>query len=117
LVIGEELWATAEWAQEKRRVKDPWETTLHAALNGDGRAMVNVVREHTDQKGQKLKVVSTDMLMGRALNIPVERRTREMEMRLANVMRGIGWKRPDNGKVKVDGAWVRGYQFMPEVLE
>jgi putative DNA primase/helicase len=61
---------------EERRIRDPWEADAQAWLKKNDRA----------EKG-----VTTEELLSKAIGMPKDRRTRADQMRMARVLRVIGW--------------------------
>lgn len=61
---------------EKRRVRDPWETN---------------VRKWLADRDRTKKGVTTEELLGKAIEMPSDRRTRGDQMRMAHVLRILGW--------------------------
>ena len=115
LTLDETMWPDAGVEQEKRRVKDPWENVLanmpevvetkrwDAGQNqyvGSTRRIVHFV-------GDQERVASSDLLTYR-LGIQVAHQTTAHTMRLANVMKVLGWERPSN-KITINGHQVRGF--------
>jgi predicted P-loop ATPase len=93
LVLDQELWADAAIEQDQRRVKDPWEVAL-ADMGGhvhDGEERIGTaeILEH--------------------LEIEAKQMTPAMPMRIANVMKALGWQRHANGYVSIKGHRVKGY--------
>jgi hypothetical protein len=110
VTLPEALWPAAGEAQEKRRAKDLWEDlidemTYAGATFSDGslawKAGIHVVG------GQER--VATSYILDSVLRIPPERQSRDIPMRLANVMKRLGWKRDGVNKVTIGGKQVRGY--------
>jgi predicted P-loop ATPase len=112
LVLDEALWAAAAAEQEARRVTDPWETALRVIP-----AQVTGFFDHEDQTIQILhldhsreeeKVATADLLRC-VLKIPPGAQRTEHSMRLANVMKHLGWERAINGYVTINKKRVKGY--------
>ena len=112
------MWTDAGEEQEKRRVKDPWETVLAdmpevvEKKRWDGQTECYVVTEthriiHLVMSDQE-RVAAHDVLT-HVLEVPIARQTTSDTMRLANAMKALGWQRTSNGKVVIDGKQVRGY--------
>lgn len=72
--LDESLWPAATEEQKKRRVDDPWVEALQAAL----------------PKGD-IRVFNEDVW--KLLNIPIERRTQTENVRLAEVMKQMGFEK------------------------
>jgi predicted P-loop ATPase len=116
LVLDQALWGEAGIEQEARRMTDPWEDVL-----GDMPKFVDV-REFKDgywrEKNVQIiyshsesgedRVAAADVLEY-LLKIPPGSQQTGHTMRLAHVMRKIGWARPDNGNVTIGGKRVKGY--------
>lgn len=62
---------------EKRRVLDPWEADIQRWLD--------------DNEGKRVKGVSTEILLEKAIGMPSDRRTRGDQMRVATILRVLGW--------------------------
>ena len=112
IVLDKELWSVAGEEQEKRRTKDPWEDIVQEFLDEYSAA------EHNPNLHQLCKVIyveggeervkSADLLAV-VLAVSRDRQTQSHSMRLAAVMKQIGWERPASGKVTIDGKQHRGY--------
>ena len=127
IVLDRALWADAGEEQEKRRVKDPWESIVagmptHVLLPdyqmgrhdiefqwlADGEETGGAV-PIIHYLGKKEVVVTADVLR-LVLGVKIERQATQQTMRLANAMRLAGWQRGSaDGKFTVDGKRVRGY--------
>ena len=101
--LPESLWPSATVEQEQRREVDSWEDQLRAfalaaALDGDNR-----------------RRITTDALYG-ALSIPLERRDRSSSLRIAEIMRRLGFRRVSVRPVgcEVQRGYVTEY---PDLLE
>jgi predicted P-loop ATPase len=123
VTLDESLWPAALEAQDERRVTDPWEEILSDIPqtikiwkkdkkrdDGDDERPeledeIQII--HHDERGKE-KVSSKDLL-DHILKIPPARQTRFDTMRLADVMRMIGWSRSSNGKVNIEHKQVQGY--------
>ncbi len=124
LVLDEALWPAAGVEQEQRRVKDPWEDFLEhipasveitSYKDGFTRTSTFKILHREDQIGVETKkpyvvelVASSDILKY-VLEMPVAHQTTAASMRLATVMKQLGWHRDGNGQVKVSGKWVKGF--------
>ena len=105
VTLAEALWPDAEKAQEERRTKDPWEDLIAAMGHKTwGTPIIHVVDNQE-------RVASSDLLT-EVLSIPNGQQHRGHAMRLANVMKRLGWERDGGNKVTIDGKQVRGY-FRP----
>jgi putative DNA primase/helicase len=62
---------------EKRRIRDPWEESVREWLN----------KYEEEIEGS----VSTEELLGKAIKMPKDRRTRADQMRMVRVLRVLGW--------------------------
>jgi predicted P-loop ATPase len=121
-VLDEKLWPDALAAQEERRVKDPWEELLEDIPDTvpifsdpksddekpDVEGQVTIVYSYRNGDEIEERVTSKDLLE-HILKIPPARQSRFDAMRLSDVMRVLGWKRHDNGKVRIEGKQLRGY--------
>jgi predicted P-loop ATPase len=88
------LWSDAEREQEKRLARDPWQDLLEQKL------------ARYEQEGG-LKITATDLL--KALDVDAAQARQDMSTRLTHVMQRLGWKRPRNRLIMVDGVRVAGY--------
>ncbi len=115
IFLEEELWGDAKIEQEKRRVKDPWEDVLASIptviegnafdLSGRNRKIIHLV----DRGNYIEEQVSSFDLLTYVLNIPPGIQDRRHSMKLATVMKTLGWDRPPSQKITVDGQQVRGF--------
>jgi len=106
VTLDEALWPAAAEAQEERRAKDPWEDLI-AAIGHKvwGTTIIHVVDNQ--------ERVATSDLMEHVLKIPEGQQNRSHAMRLADVMKKLGWRRDGGGnKITIGGKQVRGY-FKP----
>ena len=104
------LWAEAGAEQEKRRSQDTWEiiladipvvVTADGYFNGPTTTVVHVVGDQ--------ERVATKMLLERVLRIPNAAQMKPADtMRLANVMRALGWEKKEN-KITINGKQVHGF--------
>jgi predicted P-loop ATPase len=107
VVLDESPWSAAGEAQELRRAVDGWEILLadlgEPTFNG-----FTIV--YDDRESNEERVATADILT-KVLEIAPQRQTQTVTMRLANVMKRLGWRRPPNGKVWLSEEWgqVRGY--------
>jgi hypothetical protein len=114
IVLDEALWSIAGDEQERRRVKDPWEDVLCdmpedvSICDEDGNETDRIRIIHCDEEMRTESVRSVDVLT-HVLKVPPARQGPRDGMRLANVMKAIGWERPDSGKILLNGTWQRGY--------
>ena len=132
-VLDKKLWEAAGAEQEKRRVKDGWEdivanmpTHVHEGMTAGRVEHLHIVPGVNDQYAEAhhkiiheqfdKEVVATLDVLTWVLNVPIERQTTAIAMRLANVMRQTSWQRNDNGKVTIEGKQVRGY-FRPKAAK
>jgi hypothetical protein len=59
--------------------------------------------------GQEERVASADILT-HVLRVPIDRQTTSHNIRIAQIMKRLGWERTSNGKVNIFGrGQVRGY--------
>lgn len=94
LVLDQDLWAAAAIEQDQRRVKDPWEVTL-----------ADLGTNHITDGEER---IATSSIL-EFLEIEAKQMTPALPMRLANVMRALGWMRHPNGYVTIKGQRVKGY--------
>jgi predicted P-loop ATPase len=99
------LWDDIAKAQEQRRAVDPWEDVLRNPREIEH--LFSLVVHHSRNE-KKLNVASRDIL-STVFNIPVKDQNETHSMRLAAVMKNVGWQRNDHGKVTIKGVSVRGY--------
>jgi hypothetical protein len=114
ITLDRAMWGDAGIEQEVRRVKDPWEAVL-----GVMPATIEIERSggfYGASKSQKIVHVVGDQervqfqdVLTYVLEIPVGLQNRAHSMRLSDVMKQLGWERPKDGKITIDGAQVRGY--------
>jgi predicted P-loop ATPase len=97
LTLPQELWPAAQEEQEARLEDDPWLDKLSHLSTG-------LVEEVNG-----FQRISTAMLLGDVLSLPVERQQAFQTKRLANLMRKLGWQGPILQKMK-NGQAHRGYQ-------
>lgn len=97
LVLDKALWGAAAIEQDQRRVKDPWEVRLDS-----------IETSYTHIAGGQARIASSDLLSG-VLDVPVAQQNTSHMMRLAAVMKRLGWQRPPNGNVWIDGRQVKGW--------
>jgi predicted P-loop ATPase len=111
VTLPEELWPVAGEAQEQRRTKHPWENLLDE-MTYAGTTTMNAAVIHVapvSQPGQEERVATSDIL-DNVLQIHPAQQTQDTMMRLSNIMRRLGWSRPDGGnKIQINGRQTRGY--------
>jgi predicted P-loop ATPase len=98
LVIDEELWSDAAAEQSARVANDPWEDVLCTALARlvwRGKDIEGKFVRAADQSGEPECRVSSDHLLTDVLSLPKERQHNNHTKRLATIMRGLGWHKPD----------------------
>jgi putative DNA primase/helicase len=98
LVIPEALWPDAADQQSARMELDPWEDVLACRLAGLMHNRKGIDGSYTlanDNDGDPEWRVSTDFLLTDILGLPKERQFQNHTKRLASIMRGLGWFRPD----------------------
>ncbi|WP_051396961.1 virulence-associated E family protein [Bradyrhizobium elkanii] len=114
LVLDEALWAEAGVEQEYRRVNDPWEdilrdmkemTTYRYYQDGAWHEGTRTIIHHEDKEER----VSSEELLTVLLNIAPGNQRTEHTMRLATVMKRLGWQRHNNGYVTILGKRMKGY--------
>jgi predicted P-loop ATPase len=116
LTLDESMWSTAEAEQEKRRVKDPWEAVLadmpveveERYYDDTWKTYRSIAHRIIHLDVDQERVATADLLL-HALKIEVKHQTPAQMMRLANVMKKLGWERPSGGKVTINGKRVQGY--------
>lgn len=116
-MLDKALWPVAAVEQEARRVPDPWEdqlatipTEIEFEYFKDGftrKETIKIIHRIDDQE----RVSSSDLLT-HVLKIPVGQQATPHPMKLATVMRRLGWERTTGGKVTIEGLQTRGY-FRP----
>jgi predicted P-loop ATPase len=124
IVLDEELWGDAGIEQEQRRVKDPWEDRLanipiwHNEITGydENKAPMESLVLIVHREGA-LDIVTAADLMTHLLDIRIAQQTSATAMRLATVMKQLGWGRNKNGQVTVRGERLKGYFRAAEVRE
>jgi predicted P-loop ATPase len=124
LVLDEALWPAASVEQEARRVPDPWEDILAGIPREvefeyfkDGYKREEVIKIIHFEDGQD-RIASSDLLTY-VLKIPVGQQLTAHTMKLATVMKHLGWERTSGGKVTIQGSQTRGYFrqiILPETL-
>lgn len=115
LVLDQDWWEIAGKEQEARRVADPWEDVLRDMPRSI------VLREYEDDDKTEKEVVqiihsdpdrdqiaAADILQ-HVLKIAPSVQRVDHSMRLANVMKHLGWQRPSNGRVTINSKRVKGY--------
>jgi predicted P-loop ATPase len=115
LVLDEELWPAAGEAQEQRRIHDPWEDILeymppqvvYPNIDPTKNATIIEIIHHMDVDKQQ-RVSSSDLLE-HVLKIPRGMQNHGHGMRLATVMKLLGWLRTSNRKVTIGAQQVYGY--------
>ena len=116
LTINEALWSAAGTEQEKRRAKDPWEATLaNMPVEVEKPYWDDTWKQHRSIAHRIIHVVddqervaSADLLT-HVLDLPIGQQTTAHWMRLANVMKALGWERDGENKVTINDQQVRGY--------
>jgi predicted P-loop ATPase len=122
IVLDKELWPKVGEEQEKRRVKDPWEDVLndiptHAVEGMYGKVEFIFLKEGNDEapgamqirylsKGKSREEVASADLLKFVLGVQVQHQTNAHNMRLATVMKRLGWERR---RVRINDQQVRGY--------
>jgi predicted P-loop ATPase len=115
VVLDEKLWGAAGYEQEQRRVKDPWEDVLEDMpkfIEVDLGYEHGFSRKETvtiiHREGMQEMVASSD-LMKYLLEIPVAHQTTATGMRVANVMKQLGWQRHKNGHITISRQRQKGF--------
>jgi predicted P-loop ATPase len=109
LTLDPELWSAAGAEQEKRRTKDPWEQTLTnipeivETVWTNPIEIVKIIHKIDDQER-----IASAALLTYVLRIAIGQQDTRHEMRLAGVMKTLGWERGPN-KITIEGKQVRGY--------
>jgi predicted P-loop ATPase len=119
LVLDEKLWPTAAYEQEKRRVKDPWEDVLAEIpdeidfefyKDGYFRSKeIKIVHHFESFKDWTEERVASSDLLTYVLKVPIAQQETRHTMKLANVMKHLGWQRYSSGHVTIDDRQVKGY--------
>lgn len=114
IVLDEALWPAAGVEQESRRVPDPWEDVLAVIPREvefqyfkDGFTREETIKIIHLEDNQD-RVASSDLLTY-VLKIPVGQQLTAHTMKLATVMKHLGWERTLGGKVTIQGSQTRGY--------
>ncbi len=105
LTLPEAMWAAAGVEQEARRVKDPWEAVLANLTPIKGKMSH---WSHVYRDGWQDRIATADILE-HVLFIPIREQNKQAQMRVAESMRALGWKRTTNGRVTIKGQRVMGY--------
>jgi predicted P-loop ATPase len=109
LVLPEELWGEAGEQQEYRRVTDSWEDALcdisHKTANSFSDTPAVVYHDPATNEDK----VAADDIFKFVLDISPGHQQIGHSMRLANVMKHLGWQRTTNGYLTINGRRVRGY--------
>lgn len=134
LVLDPSLWGEAGNEQEHRRVTDPWEDVLRnmpdvtrysyrkdGAWHEGTRNIVHYARDEDRQASTKAVLgdeqrVSSEELLTFVLNIAPGNQQTGHTMRLAAVMKRLGWSRNDNGYVSIKGNRVKGYYRQKQTI-
>ena len=123
ITLDGSMWADAGIEQEKRRTKDPWEDVLshvpdfvngHVGFNGAVQR-VQIIHRESDGDSHQREMVSSSDLLTHVLRVPTGQQETRHSMKLATVMKLLGWQRPEGDKVTVGGNRVRGYFRRVEV--
>jgi predicted P-loop ATPase len=120
LVLDEGLWPDARAEQEKRRVKDPWEDILANIPYSTNRFedfdltgiehSIQIIYRSEEGAGLQFEEVASSDLLTYVLRVPLGQQERRHSMKLATIMKLVGWERPDSQKVTINGKQVRGYR-------
>jgi predicted P-loop ATPase len=98
LVIPEGLWPEVAEQQQARMELDPWEDELACRLAGlmlNKQTIDGSFGKFADGAGEPEWRISTDYLLTDLVGLPKERQFHNHTKRLASIMRGLGWSRPD----------------------
>jgi predicted P-loop ATPase len=123
IVLDKKLWPAVGEEQEKRRVKDPWEDILNNipthvyhglygptefsyAKKGDDVSILGTQIRYLS-KDRSCEMVASADLLKYVLNIPTQQQTNAHGMRVAAVMKRLGW---EHGRVFINGGQVKGYR-------
>jgi hypothetical protein len=117
ITLDECMWGDAAEEQEVRRVRDPWEDIL-ADMPDDVEVTVfrngmydtdvhQIIYRYTTSVTEE-RVHSADVLT-HVLKVPIGQQEQRHTMKLANVMKHLGWLRPSNGNITIEGKRVKGY--------
>jgi predicted P-loop ATPase len=99
-VLPENLWDAAAIEQEQRREADPWEDVLVHARG--------TFTENEDKETRAIEErISSQDLLSKYLNIPIEKQVQSHLKRLSDVMGRLGWEGPKPMREK--GKLYRGY--------
>jgi predicted P-loop ATPase len=120
ITLDEPMWPDAAEEQEARRVKDPWEDVLveiprkiDFEIYGGGHLVdlktIEIIHCYADTNTTTRECVASNDLLTYILKIPVGQQEKRHTMKLADVMRHLGWERPPNGSVTIDHKRVKGY--------
>jgi predicted P-loop ATPase len=123
IVLDRKLWPKVGEEQEKRRVKDPWEDILnniptHTEYTYPSNRIEFIYLKKGEQAfddyqqirflskdGSREEVASANLLTY-VLKIPTQQQTNVHGMRLAAIMKRLGW---EYRRVRIDNEQVRGY--------
>lgn len=122
ITLDPSLWSAAGVEQDARRIRDPWEDILddmptHAYIDQSGHAEHIRVRPGEQEPVGAVRIihvvgdrqcVATATLLQHVLQVPRERQTQTITMRLSTTMKQVGWER-HHDKLVIDGQRVRGY--------
>jgi predicted P-loop ATPase len=108
LVLDEALWGEAAIEQEARRVTDPWEDILRNMPEVTSYSYFRDGEQHQgtrtinyrDYAGKLDRVVAAHLLEY-VLGVQPSHQTTQHSMRLATVMKKLGWQRAKNGYVTI----------------
>ena len=96
--LDRSLWAEAAKEQKQRTIDDPFYEALYGALDGlEGK-------------------IATDKLWN-VVGVDAGHRTQEQNRRLTEAMAQLGWARPKNRSVSIDGRKMSGFVKGPEPWE
>jgi len=118
ITLDESMWGDAAVEQEARRVKDPWEDILAEIPEkidfdiGDHLVdvrTITIIRRYAPTNETTEERVASNDILTYVLKIPIGQQEKRHTMKLADVMRHLGWERPPNGNVTIAGKQVKGY--------
>jgi predicted P-loop ATPase len=112
LVLAKELWADAEAIAASRTEIDPWDDVLGSTLatwEQIGLVIDDSFVRGSDSLGKPEWRVSSAYLLSEVLGFAEDRQNNNHTKRLATIMRGLGWERPD-GAIRIGSKVCRGFK-------
>jgi predicted P-loop ATPase len=107
LVISPDLWNAAAIEAAKRTISDPWDDILATLVVGKVPGCVD--GSQADAMGDPEWRVATADLLAEVLDIDKSKQYPQHSLRLAKVMRRLGWVKPD-AAFKIKGKNQNGYR-------